>query len=295
MQAQRLDGDGRQQDRALTLPRLGRGEHEVPRLAAVERGRDTQDGGGEVDVPPVQRQQLPLSHARAERHEVERLQAVAARGIEERGHLLPRVDVHLASRGARRRHVVADVDGHEAESLGVLQHGVELGMRPQHGRGAHPLAVLAHDRRPAPRGVDPLHHRRRQLRELHLAERRQDVHAEQALVATIGGLFEVRLLHREPLLDELGEGLPLADERHPEVALVPRLREHPLGRVRRLAVANGPLLAVHGETHLVAIVPARDDGAFVLSAPLARHTPYPRLLSTYANRRAWMPAWIFRL
>ena len=75
---------------ASPLPRLGGRAHDVPAhiLATGERPAHSDGGGVEVNVRPLERQQLPAPHAGVEGEYVERLQTIAARRLQQGPRLL---------------------------------------------------------------------------------------------------------------------------------------------------------------------------------------------------------------
>lgn len=205
--AQGLDGDGRQLQCAPAARRLRLGQDQLP-VDPLKLARDRQESPVEIDILPTEAERFALPEADGHGDGVERFEPVAARGGDELPGLLNVQRLDFGPLGLWWRDEAGNVPGDEAPAFSLAeraaQNGMEILYRPRRkARGK--LAVQ-----------EALNVLRRELRQRHAAESRQQVETEKLRVASIRPRPHRRPGHvLKPVRQELADRLPFPDERKP--------------------------------------------------------------------------------
>jgi hypothetical protein len=177
-------------------------------LVPLEATLDPEPPRRPVQIRPPQPQQLALAHARHDGQRVERFERIARRGGQETLGLGVVERLYRVALRAWGAHGIGRVAGDEAPQQSLAERAVE-----------HRVDELDRPRREAVLQLRPVQAAEMlwgELRERQLAERRQDVVADQLLVAQEGaGAQPVAGGVGQPALEELRHGLPIVRDGEP--------------------------------------------------------------------------------
>src|ERR1700680_3202050 len=199
MTAECVNGEGAELDGVPRPGRLRRTDLEVTIFAHKIAGY-LEHAAVEVNVPPLQGEELAAAHPGRQREHVQGFQGIVARGTQQTSCFVSSQRGHLAVTAAGRADQRGHIPVHTTLLRSVLQHRVQDGVNMANG---HRRRTVRTERR-----VHALEVSRLEARNTQPSERRSR-EGEMVTVRLDGGLSQDADARGQPLVHESGDGHPL--------------------------------------------------------------------------------------